>query len=645
MPSAPRFRHRLAVNLLLAALALSPAATPADRIAELARDFGSLPEVWGLRLSPDGRRVVLLHQDAKFDAPIALVGTLDGATTPILSSEPDRFDLEWCAWASDERLLCGYTGVTRLQRSQFYTTRLVAVDPDGGDRKVLLQDRLARQNVLGQFQDDVADWLPDDPEHVLIELPDDNGSGLARLDIHAGRLKTIQRPRGNIREWLSDGHGNARVRQYVSERLIRWEFRDEQANRWEPLFQQEMTDLDALYQPIGFSADPERILLYCRHGGLVALCSQALQAGAQPELLVAAPGVDISGVMKFGKYQRLIAAIYHEDRPRRLYFDERIRSINAQVQQAIGSGAVAFDESWDQQAYLVYRETDTGPGRYYHLDLAARRLTELWPPYPQLADRELAPMQPWRFAAADGTEIPAYLHRPRGEAPLPLVVLPHGGPESRDTWGFDWLPQFLAANGYLVLQVNFRGSGGYGEDWAGPGGFQAWRQTVADIGDGVRSLVDAGEADPGRICIAGWSYGGYAALMSAITEPELYRCVISIAGVTDPTMLINDYRNFLISRAAREFIGTSDEVRDRGSPLKRAAEIRQPLLLFHGDEDLNVRVGHSKALARAVKKAGGEVQLQVYDDAEHNLWSNRYRVDMLERIGRFLAEHNGPAAD
>ncbi|RMF94691.1 MAG: S9 family peptidase [Gammaproteobacteria bacterium] len=620
-------------------------ATQADRIADLARDFGTLPEVWGLRLSPNGQRVVLLHQDAKFDAPIALVGTLNGATTPILASETDRFDLWWCQWASNERLLCGFGGVTRIRGQPFYTTRLVAVDPDGGNRKVLLQDRLARQNVIGQFQDDVVDWLPDDPAHVLIELPENDATGLARLDIRSGRLKTIQRPRSNIREWLSDGHGNAHVRQYVSERLIRWEFRNEQANRWEPLFQQEMTDLDAFYQPIGFSADPQRILLYCRQGGLVALCSQALQPGAQPELLVAAPGVDISDVIKFGKYRRLVAAIYHEDRPRRLYFDDRVRVVNEQVGRAIGSGAQAFDESWDQQAYLVYHETATSPGRYYHLDLAGRRLTELWPRYPQLADRELVPMQPWRFTAADGTEIPAYLHRPAGEVPLPLVVLPHGGPESRDTWGFDWLPQFLAANGYLVLQVNFRGSGGYGEDWAGPGGFQAWRRTVGDVADGVRALIDAGDADPQRVCIIGWSYGGYAALMSAISEPELYRCVVSIAGVTDPTMLINEYRNFLNRRAVREFIGTSDEVRDRGSPLKRATEIRQPLLLFHGDEDLNVRVGHSKALARAVKKAGGDVSLQVYDDAEHNLWSNRYRVDMLERIGRFLAEYNGPAAD
>jgi dipeptidyl aminopeptidase/acylaminoacyl peptidase len=193
-----------------------------------------------------------------------------------------------------------------------------------------------------------------------------------------------------------------------------------------------------------------------------------------------------------------------------------------------------------------------------------------------------------------------------------------------------------------VLQSNFRGSGGFGADWSGEGGFRDWRTAIGDVNDGARHVVSAGVADPERICILGWSYGGYAALLAALEEPGLYRCIVSIAGVTDLPLLIDHMRDYSGWRRVREFIGRDDDVLERGSPLRRVAEIAAPVLLFHGDRDINVRIDHGRRLAKALEAREKPVEFVEYEGAEHGIWRNRFRIDMLERIGRFLERNTRP---
>jgi len=287
----------------------------------------------------------------------------------------------------------------------------------------------------------------------------------------------------------------------------------------------------------------------------------------------------------------------------------------------------------------VFVNSDRDAGTYYVFDTEAPELTRFARAFPALGERELAVMQPISYPAADGAEIPAYLTLPPGGPSGAGVVLPHGGPSSRDYWQFDFLSQFLAARGYAVLQSNYRGSAGYGEEWEGSGGFQGWRQAVDDIADGARYLVDAGIADSGRICIVGWSYGGYAALLSAIEYEQLYQCVVSIAGVTDPTLLGQNMSYFVGGRRSQTFIGSGDDVRDQGSPLRRADEIVLPTLLFHPHDDINVPFEQSMELRDALRGERADVALIEYEHAEHSIRPPRYRIDMLARLGAFLEAH------
>jgi dipeptidyl aminopeptidase/acylaminoacyl peptidase len=264
--------------------------------------------------------------------------------------------------------------------------------------------------------------------------------------------------------------------------------------------------------------------------------------------------------------------------------------------------------------------------------------------YPALADRELAPMRAVSYPAADGAQIPAYLTLPKDHSadPLPAVVLPHGGPSARDYWDYDYLVQYLAASGYAVLQSNYRGSEGYGKQWRGQGGFRDWRRAVGDITAGTDYLVREHIADPKRICMVGWSYGGYAALMSVIENPKTYRCVASVAGVTDPHALGVNAGNFIGGAATSEFIGADDpDVREKGSPRERAAEIGVPVLLAHAHRDVNVPFTQSADFATALRRAHKDVDFVEYDNAEHDIRPERYRIDLLTRLGEFLDKELG----
>ena len=246
------------------------------------------------------------------------------------------------------------------------------------------------------------------------------------------------------------------------------------------------------------------------------------------------------------------------------------------------------------------------------------------------------------YPAADGTPIPAYLTMPPGEtAELPpAVVLPHDGPASRDFLRFDFLAQYMAAKGYVVLQSNYRGSASYGEEWEGQGVCD-WRRAVADIADGADYLAREGLANAGRICVVGWGYGGYAALLSVVENPGLYRCVVSIAGITETRRHGAVGLGYLGGRARRAFVGRSDDVLDVGSPMERVYEIDVPVPLFHGRQDGDVLVEQSDDFARFLLERlhRRDVQFIEYEYAEHDIRPPSDRLDLLTRLASFLGEH------
>ena len=212
--------------------------------------------------------------------------------------------------------------------------------------------------------------------------------------------------------------------------------------------------------------------------------------------------------------------------------------------------------------------------------------------------------------------------------------MPHGGPSARDVWGFNWLAQFFANRGYAVLQPNFRGSYGYGENWSRDNGLRDWKVAIDDVLDGGRWLVKEG-VDPSKLGIVGWSYGGYAALQSAVVDPGLFRAVIAIAPVTDLPALRESYRRWSNFELESDFIGEGATARE-GSPAEHADRIKAPVLLFHGGMDRNVSIEQSRRMESALKSAGGKVTLVTWDPLDHQLDDSAARSQMLSQSDAFL---------
>jgi dipeptidyl aminopeptidase/acylaminoacyl peptidase len=277
------------------------------------------------------------------------------------------------------------------------------------------------------------------------------------------------------------------------------------------------------------------------------------------------------------------------------------------------------------------------PGHYYVFDKAAHKLNEVLPVRPQLSQVKLATVKSISYPASDGTMIPAYLTLPPGSdgKNLPGIVLPHGGPDARDEWGFDWLAQFFANRGYAVLQPNFRGSTGYGDAYFLKNGFHSWPSAIGDVTDGGRWLVKQGIADSAKLAIVGWSYGGYAALQSNVVDPNLFKAVIAVAPVTDLETLREEHVRFTDFNIVDAQIGHGAYVRD-GSPAQNAARFIAPVLLFHGDIDQNVGVGESRLMASKLKSAGKSVEFVEYHRLAHQLDDSNVRAEMLDKMDVFL---------
>jgi dipeptidyl aminopeptidase/acylaminoacyl peptidase len=307
-----------------------------------------------------------------------------------------------------------------------------------------------------------------------------------------------------------------------------------------------------------------------------------------------------------------------------------------------------FGFNADEMRYLLFSSGNKRPGVYYLGDRNTEMVVPIGSTYPQLHAVDLAGKKIVRYKARDGIDIQGYLTLPNNvEAHnLPTIIFPHGGPISSDDTDFDYWTEFFASRGYAVLQMDFRGSAGYGHEFLAAGLKQWGLQMQDDIVDGTRWLIDNGIADKNRLCIVGASYGGYAALMGAAKTPDLYRCAISFAGVSDLRALLEYQSHFTSAKVAEQQIGRWWEDRAQlkaTSPRLLAEQIKIPILLVHGTKDRSVPFEQSELMAAALKDAGKTYQFIKQEDGDHFLSNYENRLQLFEAMDKFLAQQLGTA--
>jgi dipeptidyl aminopeptidase/acylaminoacyl peptidase len=643
----------------LALLLLVGAGPPADPPAA----FGVRERVLDISMSPGGSKIAFITPGPGQSTVLYTVNAA-GGSEPVRAiaadGRPER--LSQCGWVSEQRLICTiYFVIENIVPNQPVDgTRLIALNADGTGAKVLSRRTGANDLYLATGGGEVIDWLPGSDGDVLMGrdyVPESRigsrfeekrkGYGVDRINTVSLSTKTIEQPHSHAGAYISDGRGNVRIMAtfdvagatgYTSGK-VNYFYRTKGSSDWKPLSNYNVNTLEG-WRPV--AVDPTLDVAYGfgkDSAGRRVLTSIALDGSKRETVVFAHPQVDVDSTLRIGRAQRVVGLTFATDRRQAVFFDKELAALGRSLSKALpGLPLVGFiDSSEDESKLLLWAGSDTDPGRYYVFDKKTKTLNEIMLARPELENVQLATMKPVTYRAADGVEVPAYLTLPPGSSGkgLPAIVMPHGGPSARDEWGFDWLAQFFASRGYAVLQPNYRGSAGYGDAWYQKNGFQSWRSAIGDVNDAGRWLVAQGIADPGKLAIFGWSYGGYAALQANVVDPNLFKAAVAVAPVTDLSTMIQDSIYWSNHRIVRNFIGTGPHLRE-GSPAQNAGKIVAPVLLFHGDRDMNVGVRQSRIMADRLKDAGRVPELVVYPNLDHYLEDGAARTDMLRRTDSFL---------
>ena len=637
-------------------LAAEPA--PTNTLAE---KFGALETVDQISLAPDGSKIAYLGQIGADQVIYVVDLAAGGAPKPIIRAESRDARFTWCGWSTPQRLVCDVRTVLSNNGVLLGFSRLVALDADGKRLVKLTQDQSSRAIRVVQDGGSVLDWsVPGEPGKILMTreyVPenrmgsnlrsDKDGVGVDLVDTVTLARSKVESPRRGAVEYLTDGRGNVRMvglqdtnSQGYAKETISYLYRQQGSRDWEPLIKLDLaSDKAGSFTPATIDADTNAVVGFDYDNGMIGLYSLALDGSKQQRKLLGRSDVDIDAVITIGRQRKVVGASYATERRTIEYFDPALAALGRALTKALpGKPNVDIIDSDDSGTKLIVLAwSDTNPGMFYLLDRKANKLEELLPVRQELAQVSLAPMKPVTYKAADGTIIPAYLTLPVGSSGkgLPAIVMPHGGPGSRDEWGFDWLVQYYAARGYAVLQPNFRGSAGYGSAWYQQNGFKSWRVAVGDVNEAGRWLISQGIAAPDKLAVLGWSYGGYAALQSPVLDAGLFKAIVAIAPVTDLERLRREaepYSNFSL---VNTFIGTGAHVRE-GSPAQNAAAIKVPVLLFHGSMDQNVGVGESRLMADKIRGAGGTVTYVEFPGLGHQLNDSAARTRLLSESDAFL---------
>ncbi|WP_052216017.1 alpha/beta hydrolase family protein [Sphingomonas sp. ERG5] len=651
--------------VLAAAFSCVLVSGPALAADDVAARFGAREAIQQISLSPDGTRVAFIAPVGR--GSVLMIGDLVKGGDPkrLIAASGKDDKLSDCHWSTNAALICKiYMYEAGPSGDRLTFSRLVTVDSNSGAVKLLSVDGSSRALDIMQNGGEIIDWVPDGAEGTALltrqYVPERtigtniastrDGLGVEQVNIATLSRKGVEPPRADAVEYITDGLGKVRIMGMrprtasgYDGKTIKYFYRVPDKKDWEPLGNL-VIDAGTTTGFNPWAVDRKLNVAYGfdNHQGRTALFSVALDATLKRDLVAARDDVD--GLVRIGRQNRVVGVSYVTDRRQTEFFDPALRKLGVALAKALpGQPLISFvDANSDESKLLLFAGGDTNPGAYYVYDKVTRGLAEVMPVRPLLAQTALASVKAITFAAADGTQIPAYLTLPPGSdgKNLPSIVMPHGGPGARDEWGFDWLAQYFAARGFAVLQPNFRGSAGYGEAWFNKNGFQSWRTAVGDVNDGGRWLTSQGIAAPGKLAIVGWSYGGYAALQSSVLDAALFKAIVAIAPVTDLETLRAESQGFTNFTMVDAFIGHGAHV-VQGSPARNASRIKAPVLMFHGDQDRNVGIGQSRLMARQMKEAGGQAELVEFKGLDHQLDDGEARAMMLDKANTFLRQSLG----
>jgi dipeptidyl aminopeptidase/acylaminoacyl peptidase len=668
-------RRSAALALCLALPFCTPVEAAPDGAAPPAlSSFFDNASFGGAILSPSGRYLAARTGGAGQRLMLAVIDLQDNQFK-VVAAYSDA-DIGRVVWVNDERLAFDVTDRATAPGEENLGAGLYAVNRDGAGLRQLATRRGEAfvSDIQSRAKRPLLPWhtflMPgpgaQDGDAVYVTSPVFDTRGevrtveLLRLDTLSGRTTAVPAP-GPVRSWMLDHEGKPRLAIGQHDGVTTIHYLDPANGRWRTLASYNAyTGGQGAFSPLGFG--PDGTLYVTARGGKDKLALYAFDYATgkiKPEALVETAGYDFAGRL-LTRRGKLLGVRYETDAEGTAWFDPAMQALQDKIDKLLPAtiDSVSMPAAPDAQWALVRAYSDVQPATYLLYNLQTGKLDRLGTAHPAIDSRRMGRQEVLHYKARDGLDIPALLTRPAGaakDAKLPLVVLVHGGPYVRgSTWGWDPESQFLASRGYAVLEPSFRGTTGFGARHF-KAGWKQWGLAMQDdIADGARWAIAQGIADPGRICIAGASYGGYATLMGLARDPDLYRCGVEWAGVTDIGLLYNGHWGVQsnVSEEWRQYgmpelIG--DPVKDAAqfaatSPIRQAARIRQPLLLAYGGADLRVPLYHGRQFYDALKQTNKQVDWIEYPDEGHGWSLPKDRIDFWGRVEKFLDKNIGKDA-
>ncbi|GAB3383696.1 prolyl oligopeptidase family serine peptidase [Spongiibacter taiwanensis] len=477
--------------------------------------------------------------------------------------------------------------------------------------------------------------------------------GVSCLNLESGKLKEIVASE-SVYDWLIDQNLEISAHATYSAKYGKWQLWKGESHSVSLLNQRDpMLELESKYgetQILGLGRRPGTALILMEdRKGVRRTAEVDIEGSAPVEFLYADVGISelfFDSLTGLHNGYELLGEV-----PKPVMHNAAHQArVKGVIKAFPGRNTTIVSWSNDFNRIIAYTDGAGDSGTWWTVDIESGFADELGRSYPALPPEQVGDVEVWEYKAADGLPITAILTRPPGEKGegLPLVVIPHGGPESRDFLGFDWMAQAFASRGYVVLQPNFRGSSGFGIAFRNAG-FGEWgRKMQTDISDGVNALAKTGLIDPARVSIVGASYGGYAALAGVTVQQGIYRCAVSIAGVADLGRLLvaaRDDRAFQEYRYWKDYLGVDSlghEIIEKLSPVDLAESASAPILLIHGDGDLVVPIAHSKAMAKELRAEDKPYRFVEIKTEDHYLSRSHTRRRALEESVSFVMQHNPP---
>lgn len=621
----------------------TPPPTPAPQKSALIplADFFRNPEAAGYEVSPGGEYLSWL---APWENRLnVFVQPVDGSTAPRRLTDATKRDIAGYFWAAKDQI------VYLQDDGGDENFHLYAVNTDGQERRDLTPFPSVRVGVV--------DDLRDDEDHLLISMNkrDAHVFDVYRLNTRTGEMQMVAENPGSVAEWVTDHEGKVRAAIQTdgvnTELLYR-------ASENEPFRKVLVTDFRESVDPLFFTYDNKELYASSNLGrDKAAIVRLDPETGKEMEVIFEHPEVDVGSLLGSDKRKVITAATFTKDKREYHFFDRWRQELQEKLEKKFPGMEVSLASmNRDENRFIVRTQSDRTRGASWFYDATTDDLRKLADISPWLHEEQMAPMTPVQVTARDGLKLPAYLTLPPGEKAhnLPAVLYVHGGPWVRDAWGFNGAAQFLANRGYAVLQVNYRGSTGYGRAFWEKG-FKQWGKAMQDdLTDAAKWLVEQGIADPKRIAIYGGSYGGYAALAGMAFTPEVYAAGISFVGPSNLFTLLETVPPYWepMRKMNYEMIGDPEkepELLREASPLFSADDIRAPLLIAQGANDPRVKKAESDQIVEALKKRGIDVPYIVKDNEGHGFANEENRLYFYRAIEQFLAKHLGgreePAAE